>query len=326
MAEALVEYVRHLRDQGCRQKTLVDIRSSVARFWSLERHWSLRRITASVAAAAYERLRTTPGQYGRILSPNSHQDYLANARRMANWCVEQGWMKANPLAAVKPVGRKRRGKKQLTIDELRRLWEACMAAAPEDDGAVAVLVAYAMGLRSGEITSRTVRALDDAGRVLWVDDSGAFETKTETSKRPVRVPETLRPLLLALTRDKLPGALLWLSPNGGRYHQGWVRDMTAKYCEAAGVPLVCAHSLRGSHASTALRAGATPDLVAGVMGHANPRITLQHYAEPGAVEDAAQDSRVLLFAEGGGVPARVPAAETASQKPSFSSRLSRPKK
>jgi len=112
-----------------------------------------------------------------------------------NWCIKpQQWLKANPLAEVTGTGRRRHGKPQLRIDEARRLRLVCHEKARDgDDGAVAVLVGLLMGLRAQEIVTRTVRDLDDGGRILWVDanDQVKFSPKRNTRRlcRLAQVPE-----------------------------------------------------------------------------------------------------------------------------------------
>ena len=79
-------------------------------------------------------------------------------------------------------------------------------------------------LGPGLIVSRTVRDLDDGGRLLRVvpNEALGFVPKTSRSKRAVPVPQVLQPLLLARTRHKLPGALLLVAEGGGAHWRDWV--------------------------------------------------------------------------------------------------------
>jgi hypothetical protein len=77
---------------------------------------------------------------------------------------EAGWIAMNPLAEVTGVGQRNRGKKQLRIDEARRLVDMCIREANQgDEAAVGVLTAFLLGLRASEVTDRVVRDLDDEG-------------------------------------------------------------------------------------------------------------------------------------------------------------------
>jgi integrase len=58
------------------------------------------------------------------------------------------------------------------------------------------------------------------------------------------------------------------------------------FCDEAGVPRVCTHSLRGLHATLATEAGATSHAVAGALGHTSPAVTHAHYIERGATRRA----------------------------------------
>ena len=84
------------------------------------------------------------------------------------------------------------------------------------------------------------------------------KTKTKSSKRPVLIPEELRPLLVAQARDKLPGALLFPSAVGKLQWTTWVNLHVHRLCRLAGIggdAGFCAHSLRGAAASLAASTG-----------------------------------------------------------------------
>jgi integrase len=78
----------------------------------------------------------------------------------------------------------------------------------------------------------------------------------------------------------------------GFHHRDWVRKNVARICQLAGVPRVTAHGMRGAHSTFAIRMGATPELVAAALGHADPSTTRESYIEPGAVE--AEEQRLAL--------------------------------
>lgn len=98
----------------------------------------------------------------------------------------------------------------------------------------------------------------------------------------------LQPLIMERTRDKLPTALLFQGKRGARHDRGWVRKEARRLCLLAGVPVVCAHLLRGFHATAAIAAGASPNLVAAALGHESASITLTNYAAPGSAELASR--------------------------------------
>lgn len=283
--EAIETYEVYLRDVKQNKP-----QSCTATTWRLRRFFvdtelPLTDLTPKRAAECYENLATTPSERtGKPLSADSHRNMLAETKTFLNWCVrEKHWLKANPLSEVQGRGRRRHGKPQLRIDEARRLRTLCHTKAEAgDDGAVAVLVAMLMGLRAGEIVSRTVRDLDDGGRILWVDDTDhGFSPKTAAGRRPVSVWEEIQPYLLARTRDKLPNAILFQAEGGGPHWPDWVRHQTQRLCKEADVPGVTAHSLRGFAATLGLLSGIPLAQVAASLGHESGSTTLTSYAAPG---------------------------------------------
>lgn len=285
IADALTLYEEHLLTK--KNNKPASVKTTMTRLSSFfsELDVPLGALTAQQCHRYYERaterisLRT-----GKPLAADSHRNILAEARTFLGWCVKpQRWLRVNPLAEVVGHGRRRHGKPQLRIDEARRLRAVChREAARGDDGAVAVLLGLLMGLRAGEIVSRTVRDVDDGGRILWVDDNLAmgFSPKTAASRRPVSVWEEVRGYLVARTRGRSSEALLFPTEEDGAHWRDWVRRQTRRLCRMAEVPVVCAHSLRGFAATLNLLAGVPLAQVAAALGHESPTTTLQSYAAP----------------------------------------------
>jgi integrase len=82
---------------------------------------------------------------------------------------------------------------------------------------------------------------------------------------------------------------LLFKAKAGRY---WLLRSVQRICKEAGVPIVPAHGLRGTHATLAVDAGATSHLVAAALGHESFSTTARHYARAEAIE-GAQQNRVL---------------------------------
>jgi len=73
-----------------------------------------------------------------------------------------------------------------------------------------------------------------------------------------------------------------------------------KICEAAKVPVVTAHGMRGLHSTLALEHGASAHVVASSLGHGSFATTLESYTKPEAVEGAKQ-RRAMTVLQGGKV-------------------------
>lgn len=299
IADALTHYEDYLlTKKNNKPASVKTTMTRLASFFS-EPEAELGALSPRQCQRYYERAteRISPST-GKRLAADSHRNILAEARTFLSWCVKpQQWLKTNPLAEVVGHGRRRHGKPQLRIDEARRLRAVChREAARGDDGAVAVLLGLLMGLRAGEIVSRTVRDVDDGGRILWVDDNQAmdFTPKTAAGRRPVSVWEEVRGYLLVRTRGKNSGELLFPAEEGGGHWRDWVRRQTRRLCRMAEVPVVCAHSLRGFAATLNLLAGVPLAQVAAALGHESPTTTLQSYAAPG-IETALNTRQAQLI-------------------------------
>jgi integrase len=193
------------------------------------------------------------------------------------------------LGEVEGVGKRRKGKPQLRIDEARK-WraKALELASGGESGAVAALMCLLMGLRTSEVVERVVRDVDDDGRLLWVP-----EAKTEAGRRTQEIPEELQPFLLQLCEGKSPEDRLL-----GRHWRDWPCKWTRRICRLAGVPEVSAHGMRGLHATLAEEQGATAQMVVKALGHESIKTTHGHYTQPSAVANARQ-KRTLTVIGGG---------------------------
>ena len=285
VGEAIKEYRGHQGLKGNKPDSIDNTTTKLRRFFAPVLRSPIVRMTRTRVAGLYEDLRTVPSsRTGKPLAADSHRNILAESKTFLAWCVERRWLGGNPLTSAKGVGRRRHGKPQLRIDEGRKLRDVChRLAMAGEDGPIAVLMGMLMGMRAGEIVSRTVRDLDDGGRLLWIPDS-----KTDAGRRAIEVPDELRPYLQRRTMNKPHDALIFSAKRGGKHWRDWVAEETRRLCKLAGVPIVCAHSLRGFMATVAVQAGGASHLVVATLGHVDISTTLQSYALPGSAQVATQ--------------------------------------
>jgi integrase len=269
LEQLLTRYETYLTTtKGLKPQTIATQKKAIRRFWG---ELSLRasQLTPERAVARYQAL------VAEGLAAATHREDLSSARRMCAWLVEADVLDGNPTAGIKGQGKVKRGKPQLTLDESRKFAALALERAQEgDEGALAALTCLLLGVRRGELVGLTARSLDDGGRLLRI-----FESKTDTGKRPIEIPEVLQPLLQKQAEGKK--SLDRLFPHPGL----WVWRATKKICADAGVSVeVSPHGLRGGHATLAMEAGMSAHLVAAQLGHASPQMTLDHYAAPGSLE------------------------------------------
>jgi integrase len=123
-----------------------------------------------------------------------------------------------------------------------------------------------------------VRDLDRDCTLLWVDDA-----KTEAGNRTVELSPPVARLLAAKVTGKAPTDRVFPEAAALRDPKGWMIRAAARVCEAAGVPRVTPHGLRGS--------GATSDVLDEVvsrvskkLGHAGTAVTVEHYLDGDVLE------------------------------------------
>lgn len=223
---------------------------------------------------------------------DTHRNALAVAKTLGGWCVKAGVDRNEPARRDHRRRSAHRGKKQLRIDEARRLVDVCIREANQgDEAAVGVLTAFLLGLRASEVTDRVVRDLDDEGRLLWIEFG-----KTRRSRRTLEVPALLRPYLLALAKGRAADAQLISRTvsrrSGKKRDRYWLSHHVEWLCAEAKVPVVCTQSLHGLHASVATDAGATSHVVASALGHSSPAVTHAHYID-GATARRRRTRRVV---------------------------------
>jgi integrase len=85
-----------------------------------------------------------------------------------------------------------------------------------------------------------------------------------------------------LSAGKSPADRLF-GPKADRY---WLRLAVRRICRTAKTPIVGPHGLRGTHATLAVEAGVTGDVVAAALGHESFAVTAGHYASAESVTSA----------------------------------------
>ncbi|MGD0837343.1 MAG: tyrosine-type recombinase/integrase [Polyangia bacterium] len=239
----------------------------------------------------YKLLREHVTSQGKGIADTTQLNTLAQVKTFLNWCVKQGWAKSNPAVNVEAKGRYRHGKPQLRVDEARRwlataVWIACNGETEgEKEGAIKAIMTLVMGLRESEVLGREVRDVDDNGRLLWIPCS-----KTPAGRRTLEVPEALVSLLLRQAGDRAGTEPLFQHRT-----RGVARKWVQRICRRAGVMVVGAQSMRGLHASLAVKAGITSHAVASALGHTSFTTTERSYAKPEAVAAAKQDRAVAML-------------------------------
>jgi integrase len=312
ISEALQAYELFLRDKGNLTQSITDTMRELNRFFT-DQDITIRSLTKEDGIRLYKELaastkvvrkekRDAAGnviqeEVREPIKPDTHRHMLLQARSFLRWCVAKEWTPINALEGVQGIGKKRKGKKQLRIDEIRK-WEetALKLAYARDEGALAALMTLYLAPRASEITKRRVRDVDDEARLLIIEDA-----KTEAGTRSVEFPAILRPLILAHIDGRAKGEYLFQTQTKekGPHWRDWPRENIQRICRLAGVPLTTAHGMRGLHSTLAIEDGTSSHAVERQMGHEDfDKTTAQHYVAPGTVQKQ-QARRLWKVIEGG---------------------------
>lgn len=191
IAAALDEWLGEKRQAGLTESSISAIATKLRPFLPLEA--MLGEITPQRAAQLYQAETQRVGRFGPLRAA-SHHKVLRHSKALFGWAVERGYLRANPFAQVKTIGKARAGKTQLRQDEAKKLNDLLIdRAGAGDESALAVLVQLVMGLRSAEVLGLRVRDLDAAGTVLVIDGK-----KTANARRSLAIES--QPLRLLLAR------------------------------------------------------------------------------------------------------------------------------
>ena len=162
------------------------------------------------------------------------------------------------------------------------------------------LIAIYTGMRQAEILGIHKEDIDLENGVINVKHQVqpirgkglvVTQVKTEKSKRPVTLPETIL-THLRTHLEAIDNGLIFTASKGNTNSAIWNRNLYRhfkKTIEKLGLPDVTFHSLRHFHATLLLQAGTNPKVVQERLGHSSVLLTLDTYSHvmPNLQEEAA---------------------------------------
>ena len=287
VGEMIVKYRDYLTEKGNRPTS---VRTTCLR---LEAWLPLDDVVSKLTPKRIERAYEAQRKRKAV---DTHRNELAEVKTFCRWLVKKGKLRSNPALDVEPVGRRNKGKLQLRAGEARTFLDEALRRSQEgDDGAFACAVALVMGLRASEITRRVVRDVDAYSRVLHIE-----KAKTQAGNRRVEIPDLLWPRFEVRIQGREANAILLHAERSetGYHDKQWVGKQARRLCQELGLPPVCAHGLRGTHATLAQEAGTSSQVVASTLGHRSKRTTEEVYTRAGVVDQQSR-KRALKVLTGG---------------------------
>ena len=223
------------------------------------------------------------------LSGKTLNSYADTLRAFCSWCVERGYLDANPLDGLAPFDATPETRRRaMTADEIALLLEA----APEHRRLL-YETAFCTGLRAGELRALTVDALDMERSGLLLDAEWTKNRKPGIQPIPHALARRLAAFAGAGTASELYASkyarrdaklkgfpdnpLLYVPSHAARELR---EDLRAAGVAAfiAGEGKVDFHSCRVAYVTFILEAGATVKEGQVLARHATPGLTLNTYA------------------------------------------------
>jgi len=203
--------------------------------------------------------------------------YIA-ARKVVAWAVKHGWCVGNPFDSISPPVPHRVRKVIAASDED----VAALVENSETPYAQLWTLLSQTGLRVGEARALRWRDVDLTAKSLFVEVG-----KTARSRRVIALTDAARLALLDIGPGDDPDAFIFTNSAGGPLD----KSRTNKVFRAARPrPELTPHSLRHGVGTRLLEGGVPVHVVASILGHADPSVTLTTYAHSvSTLERSAMD-------------------------------------
>lgn len=180
-----------------------------------------------------------------------------------------------------------------TPDEVRRF----LVISDRHEYAPLWRMALETGMRIGELRALTWHDIDLRERFAYVRRTATVDAagrpiigdapKTGSSRRAVPL-STMAADQLGTLRSSSTSMLVFPGRHGDLLHPRTIRGWLDQLSTAAGVSRIRVHDLRHTAATMMLSQGTPAHVVAGILGHAHPSMTLNVYAH--SSDDAARNA------------------------------------
>jgi integrase len=268
----------------------------------------LQSLSPSRLSVVFRTMSESGGAGGRPLSARSVEYTRAILRKALNDAVTERVIEINPVTGSKIP--KRDGKpKHVTWTGAQQ--RSFLAAVDATRWSVVWLVALATGMRRGELCGLTWADVDLKAGVIAVERSttqlgGRRVTTTPKNheRRKVSIDPTTTAALKEWRRKQAEERLAWGAAyqdvdglvftweDGTPVPPDYLTKEFVKVQSSLGLPRMSLHGTRHSHATTLLREGVPVHIVSKRLGHKDPSVTLNVYADAIPEDD---DRAVAVF-------------------------------
>lgn len=195
---------------------------------------------------------------------------LATLRSFFKFCLKRGYVKSNPLSAIRTPKQDKRLPKYLDEHEVRKLLETPDPSTMLGCRDRAMLeTMYSTGVRVSELVDLNLTDIDFVGEALHVRGKGKKERITPISPTALAWIKRYMELRRADPRSQTFNAeAVFVNKHGQRLSTRSVRRKLDKYLAICGLdPAISPHTLRHSFATHMLNRGADLRAVQELLGH-----------------------------------------------------------
>jgi len=256
-------------------------------------HERVQGLSPARLSVVFRDLYETGGKGGRALSPRTVEFARAVLRRAMNDAVLERVIPVNPVTGTRRPKVTKPKHQTWTAEQLHTYLE-------KDTHRLAPLyaLAAATGMRRGELCALRWEDVDLDGATVAVERSVTqigperkYGTPKNHERRRVNIDAStvakLRALKVQQAKDRLSWGTRWVGEeglvfvweNGSPMLPDYVSKEFFKAQAGMGLPRLKLHELRHTHATILLRAGVPVHVVAKRLGHKDPSITLNVYAD-----------------------------------------------
>lgn len=270
-------------------------------------HERLQQLTPAALSAHWRRVHATGSTKGGPVSVRTVRYAHSVVRKALNDAVLNRLLEVNPATHAKPPKDAQEGatgrdpaawapealRAFLQSTEDSRLWPlwVLMSHTGMRRGEALALQWESLDLDAG--TLRVHRAVSDVGHGPMYAAPKNGEARTVHTPPVVRT--ALREWRKAQAQDQLQaggawqdsGGLVFTMPDGRPVAPSYASKAFTRAVKSAGAPALTLHGLRHTAATLLLRDGASVHLVARMLGHKDPSITLQVYSHAIPGDDSA---------------------------------------
>lgn len=208
---------------------------------------------------------------------------ISSVHRAINWGVDQGLLAANPLRSVK---RPRPGRREmyLTAEQQQAVLDACADQAFRD------LLAFALetGARPIEVTRLEARHLHGDTVVF---PPGEQKTGEKTGKPRVIYLTAKAKEIVERMAAAHPSGPIFRNARGNPWDRNSINRRFRRGRKSGRFPPgLTMYAMRHSYATSALRAGVTPEELRLLLGHQDLSMIAKHYSHLGSDADHIRDA------------------------------------